>query len=141
MADRTTAVVFVVTALSIGGFVNYRRNAALDVEPGTRIYADLTATDLNALIHDYEDDLRKLRRWAAENPTESALPQDGRPRDRAQKSSPPKSLRSSSQRWKTREQVIADHERMLEQLRHERSIREEGLDQTWYRIMRRMTRL
>ena len=55
-------------ALPIGGFVNYERNEPLDQELRDRTYANLTNSDLDALVEAYQGQARAYKARLGDGP-------------------------------------------------------------------------
>lgn len=142
MADKGPLVIFLVGALSIGGFVNYRRNAALDDELRNRSYAELSDSALVTLIQAYESELERLRGRSGAAGLQNAPTTSGR-----RGALLDEKIRRFEQEQRETARRRALHIGMLDQqvrveaLRKEQRIRAQGLDQRWRQILRRVVTL
>ena len=139
MGGKSTLFVLVVCALLIGGFVNYRRNAPLDAELQSRSYADLKSRDVAMLIEAYEQETRRLRVWAEQEPTAAHARRAPDASDVGGKAERFSRFQREAQRWRTLRQEILEREATIEALQKEQSIRARGLDRRWRQILRRVT--
>jgi hypothetical protein len=141
MGSKLTALCVLVSALSIGGFINYQRNAPLDAPLANRPHAALPTEGLDALVTAYEAQLAELRDWVEEEPDPSLRPRGLAPSDLGGKWKAFERYQQESQRWKSRRNVILEREVMLQNLKKEQAIRNQGLDQPLRRILRRVITL
>ena len=141
MGDKSTLVLFVLCALTIGGFVNYRRNAPLDAELKNRTYADLKARDLDTLIQAYEQETRRLRAWVDQEPLADVPSQALDDSDLGGKVKTFERYQREANRWRSLRQEVLQREATLEALNKEKDLRARGLDQRWRQILRRITTL
>ncbi len=138
MVDKSTLVI-IACALLIGGFVNYRRNAPLDVELQNRTYAELKADDLDALLAAYELETRRLRAWVDEEPMAAPVDRARSASDVGGKAETFSRFQREAHRWRVARYEVLEHEATVEALQLEKSIRARGLDQRWRQILRRVT--
>ncbi len=138
MADKSTLVI-IACALLIGGFVNYRRNAPLDVELQNRTYAELKADDLDALLAAYELETRRLRAWVDEEPMAAPVDRARSASDVGGKAETFSRFQREAKRWRVARSEVLEREATVEALQLEKSIRARGLDQRWRQILRRVT--
>ncbi len=138
MADKSTLVI-IACALLIGGFVNYRRNAPLDVELQNRTYAELKADDLDALLAAYELETRRLRAWVDEEPMAAPVDRARSASDVGGKAETFSRFQREARRWRVARYEVLEREATVEALQLEKSIRARGLDQRWRQILRRVT--
>ncbi len=138
MADKSTLVI-IACALLIGGFVNYRRNAPLDVELQNRTYAELKADDLDALLAAYELETRRLRAWVDEEPMAAPVDRARSASDVGGKAETFSRFQREARRWRVARYEVLEREATVDALQLEKSIRARGLDQRWRQILRRVT--
>ncbi len=138
MADKSTLVI-IACALLIGGFVNYRRNAPLDVEIQNRTYAELKAEDLDALLAAYELETRRLRAWVDDEPMAAPVDRARSASDVGGKAETFSRFQREARRWRVARSEVLEREATVEALQLEKSIRARGLDQRWRQILRRVT--
>ncbi len=129
-------LLLLVCILSVGGFVNYQRNLAVEQEVRLRPYADLGSEDLETLIRAYEQDVAEAEDWLGDAPQEpSATAMTSR---REGKRSAFERFRQDTRAWDERRQAVLDREVMLEALQAEHAIRQRGLDRRWREILSRL---
>jgi hypothetical protein len=140
MVRIAVAFLALVSGLGGAGYWNYQRNAGLDRDLENRPYRTLSTGDLQLLEQAYRDELtgytQKLdvhRRAAASGHSGSYAPSDLQGKiegfGRAQ-------ARAGQMREVNLEKL--EREVGIEQIAHELTIREAGLDQPWNRIKRRL---
>ena len=141
MRGKSTLFAIVVCGLLIGGFVNYRRNAPLDLELQNRTYAGLKADDLSALLSAYGQETRSLRGWVDQEPMAAPVNRARGPSDVGGKAEAFSRFQREASRWSSLRHKILEQEATIQALQLEQSIRQRGLDQRWRQILRRVTTL
>jgi hypothetical protein len=141
MGDKSTLLILVLCALTIGGFVNYRRNAPLDAELQSRTYADLKDRDLDTLIQAYEEETRRLRAWVDQEPLAKVPSQALDDSDLGGKVKTFERYQRETNRWRSLRQEVLQREATLEALNKEKDLRARGLDERWRQILRRLITL
>jgi hypothetical protein len=141
MGDKSTLFILMLCALTIGGFVNYRRNAPLDAELQNRTYADLNDPDLDTLIQAYEEETRRLGAWVDQAPLADVPSQALDASDLGGKVKTFERYQRETNRWRSLRQEVLQREATLEALNKEKSLRARGLDKRWRQILRRVITL
>lgn len=141
MGDKSTLLILVLCALTIGGFVNYRRNAPLDAELQNRTYADLKDPDLDTLIQAYEEETRRLGAWVEQEPSARVPSQALDASDLGGKVKTFERYQRETNRWRSLRQEVLQREATLEALNKEKNLRARGLNQRWRQILRRVITL
>jgi hypothetical protein len=141
MGDNSTLLILMLCALTIGGFVNYRRNAPLDAELQNRTYADLKDPDLDTLIQAYEEETRRLRAWVEQEPSANVPSQALDDSDLGGKVKMFERYQRETNRWRSLRQEVLQREATLEALNKEKNLRARGLDERWRQILRRLITL
>jgi hypothetical protein len=139
MGNTSISLIVLVGLLVIGGLVNYERNAALDAPLADRPYADLNRDTLDQLVETHEAQLAELTAWVEESPDASVPRQELAPSDLGGKWRAFERYQKESKRWKALRNAVLEHEVVLQGLKKEQGIRNQGLDQPWWRIYRRVT--
>ena len=129
-------LLLLVCTLSVGGFVNYQRNLAVEREVRLRLYADLNSEGLETLIRAYEQDLAEAEGWLGDAPQEPSARAKTSGRD-GQRSAFER-FRQDTRAWDERRQAVLDREVMLEALQTEHAIRERGMNRRWRKILGRL---
>ena len=141
MGDKSMPVLVALCAVLIGGFVNYQRNAPLDVELQNRTYAELKQADLEALLAAYQLETQRLRVWVDQEPPAGTPDHAKGASDVGGKAETFARFQREANRCRALRQEVLEREATIEALEKEKSIRARGLDQPWRQILRRLTTL
>ena len=126
--------------VSIGGFVNYQRNAHLDQELEQRPYASLSDEDLDTLKQAYEGERQGLQNRLNAYPEDRTGVMDGfAPADLGGKLDAFDSFQRKNKSWRDTNRERLSHEIDLDKLNKEKSVRTRGLHIEHNRVWRRLT--
>lgn len=119
--------------------LNYLRNAPLDQELANRPYGGLSDADLDTLLAAYEGEVQRGREVVGEEPTTYALNDPSKFGDYGEKVEAFEKFQRSNEGWKRDRGQLFGTQNTLEELQHEKSIRDRGLDEPTTRIWRRIS--
>jgi hypothetical protein len=120
------------------GFLNYRRNAHLDAELENRVYATLSAEDLEALSAAYQSQVDDLATRVADNPQGADEMDSFAPADLQGKVKGFESFQGYNRHWRRMRAELFEQEAALKEIQREQSIRARGLDDPINRVKRRV---
>lgn len=127
----------VLVVVAGGGYYNYVRNAPLDAELAKRPHKGLSTPDLLALIAAYEGEATRAKKRVAAGPGGDTIDRVD-PSDLGGKADSFAAFQRQNEGWKRARGFAMEQEFMLKELRHEKSIRDRGLDTEYGRIKRRV---
>ncbi|MEE9280464.1 MAG: hypothetical protein V3V67_09845 [Myxococcota bacterium] len=131
-------VVAVLVGLPALGVVNYRRNAPLDDELQSRVYASMSDQDLNALVEAYQGEVDRLASRVAERPQAEDELDGFAASDLAGRVEGFESFQQYNRQWRRSRAQLFEQEAALAELLREKSIRDQGLHRPLNRIKRRV---
>lgn len=135
---RAVLVLLLLGVPALAG-INYMRNEPLDQELAQRPYAGITDAELGQLLGAYGNQVKSSRAQVAEEPGSDAYSDPASFDQYDDKVQAFEKFQNTNESWKHTRGELFGEQTTLQDLQHEKSIRDRGLHRAWPRIWRRVS--